>query len=289
MIKRCGPLKLPSTVALGPDRAVAAGLPSLKKRFEFTMPKWCEGVISQRRNWSPGLFTIRIRVPDIEPFLPGQFLQLMVHHQDLVESEPKLINRPYSVASPHGDELEFFIVVVDGGELTPKLWELEEGQPIHVSQRAAGSFTLQKTPAAQLAWLFATGTGLAPYIAMLRTDYAWEKFQRIIVVHGVRKITDLAYTEELLELEQRFPGRFKLVQTLTRDQSPNCLTGRIPDLIENGSLEHLVGDEMRPETSSVLLCGNPAMLDSMEQLLGKRNMTLHRSKSPGQIVLERYW
>ena len=259
------------------------------------MPKWSEGVITKRTNWSPDLITIRVRVPDIQPFLPGQFLQLGVYYEEQVEgegetgTETKLINRPYSVASPHGDVLDFFIVIVEEGQLTPKLWKLSEGDRVQVSKRAAGSFTLEKTPAAENLWLVATGTGLAPYIAMLRTPTPFEKYHRVFLVHGVRGSADLAYTEELLELEKTFPGRFKLIQSMTREETDGTLHGRIPNLLEGRALESFAGAEMRKNTCSVLLCGNPAMLDSMEQLLEKRQMIQHRSKSPGNIVLERYW
>lgn len=253
------------------------------------MPKWCPGTVVHRHVWTEGLFTIRVAVPDVTAFLPGQFLQLAVFPEGHDGDESKLINRPYSVASPHDNELEFFIVLVEDGELTPKLWALKEGDPIQVAQRAAGSFTLKKTPEAETLWLVATGTGLAPYIAMLRTDEPWESYKQIAVIHGVRHFPDLAYTEELKAFEAKYPGRFKLVQSLTREEADGTLNGRIPGLFENGEIEKATGFECRPDNSAVLLCGNPAMLDSMEEVLGKRDMKKHRSKSPGQIVLERYW
>jgi ferredoxin--NADP+ reductase len=253
------------------------------------MPKWSQATVVEKKIWTEGLFTIRVQVPDIQPFLPGQFLQLGVFEQNDSDEEPKLINRPYSVASPHGDHLEFFIVLVEEGELTPKLWRLETGDHLQVSQKGAGSFTLEKTPEAEDLWLVATGTGLAPYVAMLRTDAPWKKFQNIIVVHGVRHAADLAYTEEFDEYNKKYPGRFKLIQTLTREEADGKLTGRIPNLVEDGRLEAEAGYPLQADNSSILLCGNPAMLDSMEELLAKRDMKRHRSKSPGQIVLERYW
>jgi ferredoxin--NADP+ reductase len=290
---------------------------------ESAMPKWREGTIVDKTIWTNGLFTIRVNVPGVEPFLPGQFLQLGVYpdsderdsdekdcddgdcgerdgderdggDQDSkkaseIAEEAKLINRPYSVASPHSDYLEFFIVLVEDGELTPRLWRLENGDKLQVSERAAGSFTLKKTPPAENLWLLATGTGLAPYIAMLRTPEPWEKFKNIVVVHGVRHHADLAYTDELKAIEKEKPENFKFVQALTREEAPGTLSGRIPNLIERGSLEATVGFKIQATDSSVLLCGNPAMLDSMEELLGERGMKRHRSKSPGQIVLERYW
>ena len=226
---------------------------------------------------------------------PVRFLHLAGYPNGIAEDadeetrEKQRVNRPYSVASPHGDRLEFFIVRVDDGELTPHLWKLEPGDDIEVSEKAAGRFTLEKTPDAENLWLVATGTGLAPYVAMLRTDEPWERYRKIVIVHGARHATDLAYTEELREMEKSRGGAFKLVQALTRESADGAMQGRIPALIESGDLEKEVGCEMTKEASAVLLCGNPAMLDSMEELLGKRSMVKHRSKAPGQIVLERYW
>jgi ferredoxin/flavodoxin---NADP+ reductase len=253
------------------------------------MPQWCQGIVSKRCVWNPGLFTLQIEVPQVEPFLPGQFLHLGLHVPSENEAEPKLINRPYSVASPHASKLEFFIVVVENGDLTPRLWQLNEGDPILVSQRAAGSFTLKKAPTLENLWLFATGTGLAPYIAMVRDPLVWQQYHRVFMVHGVRVRSDLAYTDELKELECRYSGRFKMFQTLSREQGDDCLTGRITDILENGELEKASAVTIQPENSTVMLCGNPAMLDSMEQILSRRGLRLHRSKSPGNIVLERYW
>ena len=247
------------------------------------MPKWCQATVVAKKVWADGLFTLSVKSDAVQPFEPGQFL-----HLALGDDENR-VNRPYSVASPHGDVLEFFIVVVEDGELTPRLWQLDQGDEVTISERAAGSFTLKKTPDAEILWLVSTGTGLAPYIAMLRTDSPWERFEKIVVVHGVRHHSDLAYTEELKSFEEKYAGRFKLVQSLTREEKPDALHGRIPNLLEQGQLEQHVGWTMNKDNSSVLLCGNPAMLDDMEEKLGQREMTKHRTKSPGQIVLERYW
>lgn len=256
------------------------------------MPNWIKGKIVGKQIWAEGLFTIRVDVPGVEPFKAGQFLHLAIRDPECTAEEPddqRRINRPYSVASPHGQELDFFIVVVPDGDLTPHLWKLEVGDEVQVSDRGAGRFTLDKSPASENLWLIATGTGLAPYIAMLRTPEPWDKYKNIIVVHGVRHAKDLAYTEELRKLETTYPGRFSLVQTLSREQSNAALFGRIPRLFENREIEMEVGIDCLPEDSTVLLCGNPAMLDSMEEVLGRRDMKEHRSKSPGQIVVERYW
>lgn len=247
------------------------------------MPKWCPATIVAKRIWTDGLFTITVDAPDVLPFAPGQFLQLSVTDGD------GRINRPYSVASPSGKHLEFFIVLVEEGQLTPKIWALEKGDVLQVAERATGSFTLQKSPSSEVLWLVSTGTGLAPYISMLRTNEPWDNYQNICVVHGARRATELAYTEELRGYEQQYPGRFKLIQALTREEHSETLFGRIPSLLDDGQLEVAAECQLRADNSTVLLCGNPAMLDDMEEKLGNRNLKRHRSKSPGQIVLERYW
>lgn len=259
------------------------------------MPKWFQSKVLEKKVWTEGLFTLSIDGSGVKEFAPGQFLHLagfpngIADDADEETREKQRVNRPYSVASPHGESLEFFIVRVDDGELTPHLWQLEPGDEIEVSEKAAGRFTLEKTPDAENLWLIATGTGLAPYIAMLRTEEPWQRFKKIVVVHGVRHASDLAYTEELRKLESGRDGAFRFVQALTRESADGALEGRIPALVESGALEESAQCQMTKEGSSVLLCGNPAMLDSMEEVLGTRSMVKHRSKAPGQIVLERYW
>jgi len=259
------------------------------------MPKWFQSKVLEKKVWTEGLFTLSIDGSGVKEFEPGQFLHLagfpkgIADDADEATREKQRVNRPYSVASPHGESLEFFIVRVDDGELTPHLWNLEPGDAIEVSEKAAGRFTLKKTPDAENLWLIATGTGLAPYVAMMRTEEPWQRFKKIVIVHGVRHATDLAYTEELRKLEAERGGAFRLVQALTRESADGVLEGRIPALVESGVLEETAECQMTKEGSAVLLCGNPAMLDSMEEVLGKRSMVKHRSKAPGQIVLERYW
>ncbi|MCE2793327.1 MAG: ferredoxin--NADP reductase [Planctomycetota bacterium] len=247
------------------------------------MPVWCPATVVEKKVWTDGLFTLKVKSSEVLPFEPGQFLHLAV------EEDEKIINRPYSVASPHGETLEFFIVVVPEGELTPRLWRLEQGDEVKVSQKGAGGFTLAKTPDAEILWLMSTGTGLAPYIAMLKTQAPWERYKKIIVVHGVRQVRDFGYAHELRALEQQQPGRFVYVQAATRESQPGVLSGRLNQCLADGSLERAAGSELRPENSAVMLCGNPDMLNSMEELLGERGLKQHRSKTPGQIVTERYW
>ena len=245
--------------------------------------KFRQGIVAKKRIWAEGLFTLHVDVEGVQPFDPGQFLQVGITLGE------KHVHRPYSVASPFGKTLEVYIVLVDDGELTPHLWKMQEGDAVDVAERAAGSFTLKKTPDAKNLWLVATGTGLAPYVAMLRTDEPWERYEKIVVVHGARLHSDLGYTEEFAEIKSKFGERFSYVPTLTRDDAEGTLKGRIPQLLESGDLERHADCHLNAESSAVMLCGNPAMLDDMEAKLGERQMVKHRSKAPGHIVLERYW
>jgi ferredoxin--NADP+ reductase len=242
--------------------------------------KWTHATVEKMRVWSEGLFTLTIRAPEVEPFLPGQFLQLGM------ELDEGHLHRPYSVASPHSELLEFFIVMVEEGKLTPRLWKLRPGDSIEVSQRAAGSFTLEHCPDGEALWLVGTGTGLAPYIAMLRTLEPWDRYQKIVVVHGVRFVQDLAYQEEMAQFAST--GKFCYVPVVSRQDYPHGLKGRITACIENGSLESFANSRLAKD-SAIMLCGNPDMLDDCEALLATRGIVKHKKKAPGQIVIERYW
>ena len=245
--------------------------------------KWTQGTIERKIVWDQdGLFTLVIRAPEVESFEAGQFLQLGLPLED------GHLHRPYSVASPHGELLDFFIVMVDNGKLTPRLWKMEPGDVLDISQKAAGSFTLSHCPDASTLWLMSTGTGLAPYIAMLRTEEPWQRYERIIVVHGVRYARDLAYQPELAAVLQEHGDRFHYAPIVSREEHPGCLTGRITTNITNGELERGAGSEFSTD-SCVMLCGNPDMLNEAIDLLAQRGLTKHKKNEPGQIVIERYW
>ena len=250
---------------------------------------WIPATVVRKTIWAPGLFTLRVHAPGVLPFEPGQFLQMGFPRPD------KHLHRPYSVASPHGDLLDFFIVLVEDGEVTPLFWQFKVGESVEVSEKAAGSFTLAHAPPSRDIWLIATGTGIAPYIAMLKDAEIWNKYEQIVLVHGVRFPADLAYQLELEELQHRYQGRFVYVGIVSRvpqkleGHSNRILNGRITDSFKSLALEQETGIAITPNYSTVMLCGNPAMLDEMEHLLQDRGLQRHRVKQPGQIVVERYW
>jgi ferredoxin--NADP+ reductase len=244
--------------------------------------KWTRGIIQRKTVWADGLFTLEVNAPEVAYFEPGQFLQLGL---DLRTGH---LHRPYSVASPHGAVLDFFIVLVKEGQLTPLLWDLKVGDSLDVSAKAAGSFTLKNCPPKKHLWLIGTGTGLAPYIAMLRCDQTWSMYQRIVLVHGVRYNADLAYQTEISDHLAAHPQQFSYAPVVSRESVEGALEGRITHCLTNGSLEATAQLKF-DEDSCVMMCGNPDMLNETEKLLVERGLRKHKKKEPGNIVVERYW
>ncbi len=251
--------------------------------LEASDMKFISGTVVGKKIWADGLFTLQIDAPGVEPFEPGQYLQLGVQRPE------KHLHRPYSVASPYGKVLEFFIVRVDDGRLTPTLWSMTIGDAIDVSTKGIGSFTITHLKDREDLWLVGTGTGLAPYIAMLRTEETWQRFNHIRVVHGVRYLRDLAYQDEMAAYEAKYGDRFKWLPVVSREQAGSTLQGRITQVLSTGLLESSANLTIVPSKSVVMLCGNPDMLNEMEDMLIARGMKRHSHKEPGDIVVERYW
>jgi ferredoxin--NADP+ reductase len=243
-------------------------------------PGWSRAQVSKRIQWAPGLITLRLSVaPNFEA---GQFFNLGLY------LDGEFVRRAYSAASAPGHPLEFFIAEVDDGEFSPALFALTEGQHVWVEDKPQGFFTLRYVPAADELWLLATGTGLGPFIAMLRSRTLWERCQRVIVVHGVRDASQLAYQAELAQLSEQHPLTVVTCLSRARAAAP-ALEGRITQALSNGSLERAAGVPISPSRSHVMLCGNPDMLAEVTTLLVDRGLAKHRQRKPGHITTEKYW
>jgi ferredoxin--NADP+ reductase len=245
--------------------------------------EWISSNVVARRLWAPSLFSLWLKADGVEPFQPGQFLQLGLALPD------RHLHRPYSVASPWDSVLEFLITLVPEGELTPRLFSMRVGDAVDISRRAAGGFTLLQTPPATSLWLIATGTGLSPYLAMLQRPEIWDSYRRVVLVHGVRHRFELAHAETLIDWQRRRGEQLRYVPVVSRQQPCIGLAGRVTDALVSGKLERFAQTELDPRDTAVMLCGNPAMLDDMQQLLGERGLVPHRKGRPGHIVVERYW
>ncbi|CDH07124.1 ferredoxin-NADP reductase [Xenorhabdus bovienii str. oregonense] len=248
------------------------------------MANWVTGKVTDITNWTDSLFSIKVHAP-IERFTAGQFAKLAL------EIEGERIQRAYSyVNSPDDNSLEFYLVTVPEGKLSPRLAALKNGEQLLITEQAAGFFVLDEIPGCQTLWMLSTGTAIGPYLSILQQGDNLERFENIVLVHAVRLEQDLSYLPMMQQLEKKFQGKLRIQTIVSREKCPDSLMGRIPALIENGELEAAVGLPMQAENSHIMLCGNPQMAKDTQQLLKEqRNMAKHLRRKPGHITSEQYW
>jgi ferredoxin--NADP+ reductase len=251
------------------------------------MAAWVEGRVAGKRHWTQSLFSLQVAAPEVK-FVAGQFGRLALP-APAGHNEP-MIGRPYSFVNPPDMQPhEFYFIVVPGGPLSPRLADLAIGDALWLAPRANGFFSIGEVPQAEVLWCLSTGTGIGPFLSMLRTAEAWTKFPRIVLVHAVRHAEELTYRDVIADIGRARAGAFAYVPMVSREAHADALSGRIPAAISDGRLEAHVGIALSPENSHAMLCGNPAMVDDTQQLLALRGMRRHRRKEPGHVTVETYW
>lgn len=239
---------------------------------------------------TPSLFSLRVSRDPGFRFRSGQFARLGV-----TKADGSVVWRAYSmVSAPHDEFLDFFSIVVPGGEFTSELSRLGKGDSLLIDRQAFGYLTLDRFIGGRDLWLLATGTGIAPFMSILQDFDAWERFEHIKLVYSVRESRELAYVDEIAALEQRdylaeYAGKLQFIPVVTREAYPGALGERITTLIETGELERVAGLAFSPEHSRVMLCGNPQMIDDTRNALKARDLQLSLSRRPGQVAVENYW
>ncbi|CAM2780762.1 ferredoxin--NADP reductase [Acinetobacter celticus] len=245
-----------------------------------------EKVLSVHR-WTNTLFSFTMTRPAHFKFTAGQFARIGLKVGD------DLVVRAYSiVSSPFDETLEFFSIVVPDGAFTSNLQHLEVTDELYLEKVPYGFLTLARyqLPLPQDLWLLGTGTGLAPFLSMLQDFETWQKYQKINLVYSVRTEAELAYADRIAEIVEMFgEGHtgFQFIPIITRDPHAQ-LHERLPVLIANGDLEKVAGFTLNPETSHVMLCGNPQMVDDTKDALKARGLTMNR-RGEGNIAVENYW
>lgn len=241
------------------------------------------------RFWSPRLLSFRTTRDPGFRFTPGQFARLGLETPDGV------VSRPYSVVSAsYDDYLEFFSVVVPGGAFTSRLVAMQSGERIRVERQSYGLLTLDRFADGRDLWLLATGTGVAPYLSMLAEPSTWAAFENIVLVYSARAASELAYNDTITQLAEHplvggLAHRLRYLPTVTREQVPGLAHGRITTLLASGALEQVAGLPIDAGHSRLMICGNPAMVDEVRQLLQDRGLSSARTRSPGQYACEHYW
>jgi ferredoxin--NADP+ reductase len=245
------------------------------------MAKWLEGRVTGNRHWTPMLFSLTVDGPAFR-FEAGQFVKLAL------DVDGERVARPFSFVNPPGAPLEFYGVIVPGGPLSPRLARLQAGDTLWLSANPSGFLVLSEVPDAAELWLVATGTGIAPFLSILRTEAPWRRFRRVLLVHAARHANELVYRDLIDALAREHGARFAYIPFASRERAPGALEGRIPAAIRDGRLE-AAGAPIAPERSQFLLCGNPDMVKDVGAALAERGLRKHRRRAPGQITTENFW
>lgn len=247
------------------------------------MAQWITGIVAGNRRWREGLHSLQVDA-DLAPFTAGQFARLGLVIGD------EAVGRPYSLVNPPARRpLEFFFNVVPTGPLSPRLAALKPGDEVLLAPRANGFLVIREVPQGRHLWLISTGTGIGPFLSILRTDEPWQRFEHVVLVHAVRHAADLCHRSIIEGIVAARPGRMSFVPFVSREATDFALSGRVPQAIADGRLEARAGLALQPADSQVVLCGNPQMVDEVTATLEGRGMRKHRRRDPGHISVETYW
>lgn len=258
----------------------------------MSAPKFTPEKVLSIRPWAPNLFSFRMTRDPAFEFVPGQFARIGVRRAEPPGADPttreRIVWRAYSVASAReADFLEFFSIVIPGGEFTSELARLRVGDTVYLERLNYGFLTLDRFDPARDLWMLCTGTGLAPFLSILNEATTWNDYQNLIVVQSVRYPNELAYAETLRALSGR--ARLHYVPVVTRRTVATALDKRVPALLESGALESRVQLPIDAIASRVLICGNPDMIGGTRKLLAARGLAPSRRGNPGHLAVENYW
>ena len=240
-------------------------------------------------HWNETLFSFKTtRDPGLR-FENGQFVMIGLE----VEGRPLM--RAYSIASPNYEEqLEFFSIKVENGPLTSRLQHLKEGDSIMVSKKPTGTLVLDDLRPGKHLYLLSTGTGLAPFMSVIQDPETYERFEKVVLVHGVRYVSEVAYeafiTQQLPQNEYFGDAvRDKLIYYPTVTREPFRNQGRLTDLMRSGKLFADIGlPPINPEDDRAMICGSPSMLEDTSRVLDSFGLRVSpRMGDPGDYLIER--
>lgn len=266
--------------------------------------------VLSKTTWTPNLFSFTVSRPDSFKFTAGQFVRLGVNPSQLKyyqqvepsdEASDEALNedifRAYSiVSSPFDEVLEFFSIVIPDGAFTSQLQHLQVGDELLLNTMPFGFLTLARyqKPLPKDLWLLATGTGLAPFLSMLQDLKTWEDYEHIVLAYSARSTDELAYVEQIERLQEDFgtlvdnPAKLIFIPIVTRESVDGALSERLPKLLLEGTLQARAGIDLDVDTTHVMLCGNPDMVDDTKEALKTLGLVMNR-RGEGNIAVENYW
>ena len=247
------------------------------------MADWIEGQIKQKIMWNDTHFSLHIKC-DRSEFIAGQFIRVGL------DVDGERLARPYSCVNPPDKPgVEIFFNTVPEGPLSNRLAKLNEGESIWLGDAIHGFLTLPQVPSdAENLWLIATGTGVGPFLSILQTPEAWDRFKKITLVYGLRHLSNFCYSDLIEILKSKQPEKLRVIPCVTGEIPPDGYNGRVTEAIQNGKLEELSNCKINVDTSHFMLCGNQAMIKDVSEILGERGLKKHMRRDPGQISSEKY-
>ena len=253
------------------------------------MSAFLEERVLSVHHWTDRLFSFTTTRDTSLRFSNGHFTMIGL------KVDGKNLLRAYSIASPNYEEhLEFLSIKVQDGPLTSRLQHLKVGDKVMVSRKAVGTLVVDDLKPAMNLYLFGTGTGLAPFMSIIQDPYTYEKFEKVILVHGVRTVSELAYHDYISHdlpdhelLGELIREKLVYYPLVTRETFRN--QGRLTDLIENGKMAADLGlQPLNPATDRAMMCGSPSMLADLCKILDARGFQISPSQGvPGDYVIER--
>ena len=265
------------------SEAITAAPAPAKARGAFNVER-----VTHVHHWTDSLFTLRTTRDPAFRFASGQFVMLGLE----VEGKPLL--RAYSIASAYyADELEFYSIKVADGPLTSRLQSVVEGDEVLVGRKPTGTLVLDGLRPGRTLYLIATGTGLAPFLSLVRDPEVYERFDKVVVTHTVREVADLNYRDFLShklpmdpDLGEVIAPKLIYYPTVTREDFHT--KGRVTDLIASGRMfADLDLPPLDPARDRLMLCGGPSVLSDLKAMLIERGYEEGSIASPGDFVLER--
>ena len=244
--------------------------------------------VTEVHHWNDTLFSFKSTRDKSFRYKNGHFTMIGLEH----DGRPLL--RAYSIVSAnYEEELEFFSIKVPDGPLTSKLQHLNVGDEIYVNSKPTGTLTVDNLLPGKRLYMLSTGTGLAPFLSIIRDPEVYEQYDKIILTHGVRTVNELAYRELITEhlpkheyFGEEISEKLIYYPTVTREKYKN--QGRLTDLMTSGELFENIGQPpLNPDEDRVMMCGSPSMLKDLVTILDDRGFKETRHGDLGSYVIER--